>query len=52
MTSASVFTSVGGELAYAGSAAWYAGSVPSGSTQVTVMTSKGAQTVGIGWASA
>ena len=50
VSTATIFTSSGSELVYSGSPSFYAGSVPSGSTQVTVSTSKLADSLTINWA--
>lgn len=51
VTAGTVFTSSGGDLAYSGSPAFYASSVPSGSTQATVSTAKLATSLVITWQS-
>ena len=51
VTAATVFTSVGGKLAYNGSTNFYSGSVPTGSTQASVSVTKQATALTIGWTS-
>ena len=49
VTTPTVFTSSNGQLAYAGSTAFYASAVPSGSTQASVSVSQQATSLTIGW---
>jgi len=49
VTAGTVFTSSGGQLAYNGSPAFYASSVPSGSTQAVVSTTRLATGLVIAW---
>lgn len=51
VSTATVFMSSGGELAYADNAAFYASSVPSGTVQATVSTATLAQALTITWKS-
>ena len=46
-----MFGNMGGELAYLSSGDWYAASVPSGSTQVSVGTAEAATELTIAWKS-
>ncbi|KAL9637974.1 MAG: hypothetical protein Q9164_001855 [Protoblastenia rupestris] len=52
VTTATVFTSNGGNLAHSGGVTWYSSSVPSGSVQATVSTAQRATSLTIGWKSA
>ncbi|KAL9105013.1 MAG: hypothetical protein Q9163_000110 [Psora crenata] len=52
VSTATVFTSTGSNLANPGGAAWHASNVPSGSTQVTVSTVRGDTSLTIAWSNA